>query len=94
MPLLKKLKQMLGMSGDAPMMKCEEVLDRLFDYLDGELPDPESEQVKAHLEACKACYPRAEFERAFLDALSRAKSGESCPQSVRDSVLAAIREAE
>ena len=93
MSFLKKLRMMMGMGSGQPMMKCDEVLERLFDYLDGELPDLESEQVQHHLEMCKACYPRAEFERAFLDAVQKAKSGEVCPDSVRQSVLAAIQDA-
>lgn len=91
MPFLKKLQMMMGMLSGKPTMACADVVDRLFEYLDGELEDLESQQVKDHLEACKKCYPRAEFERAFLEAVQKAKSGATCPEAVRTSVLAAIQ---
>jgi anti-sigma factor RsiW len=34
---------------------CHEVLARLSDYLDGELPAAEREQVDGHLRGCDAC---------------------------------------
>ena len=34
---------------------CSEVLARLSDYLDGELPAPERAQVEQHLRGCEAC---------------------------------------
>ncbi len=34
---------------------CHEVLARLSDYLDGELPAAEREQVDDHLRGCDAC---------------------------------------
>lgn len=42
---------------------CEEAIRRLAAYLDGEL-DPDGEAaVERHLERCRSCYSRAEFER-------------------------------
>lgn len=36
-------------------LKCSQVLERLSDYLDGELPAAERTQVEAHLAGCDAC---------------------------------------
>ena len=91
MSLLKKLQMMLGMGPDESMPDCEEVLENLFEYLDGELGDLECSEIEAHLDACKRCYPRAEFERTFLEAVRRGQSGECCPDAVRASILAAIQ---
>ncbi len=91
MPLWKKLQMIMGMLKGKPMMPCDEVLDRLFEYLDGEMPDIESQQVKDHLDACQKCYPRLDFERTFLDAVQKVKDCEGCPDSVREKVLAAIQ---
>ena len=93
MPLFKKIKAMLGMKSDNEMLDCETVLDRLFEYLDGELEDLESQQIKAHLDACQCCYPRAEFERVFLDAVRNCKDERPCPDKVKESLLAALAEA-
>jgi anti-sigma factor (TIGR02949 family) len=50
------------MSGENPIT-CEEALRLLAVYLDGELHGGQDEAVERHLEACKGCFSRAEFER-------------------------------
>lgn len=42
---------------------CEEALRLLAAYLDGESTD--CGDVARHLETCRSCYSRAEFERAL-----------------------------
>jgi len=83
-----------GHEGAKPMMPCEQVLENLFDYLDGEIDDARAHQIQEHLEICKKCYPRARFEKAFLEAVHQVRAGEPAPPGVRDSVLAAIRGAD
>ncbi len=36
-------------------LSCGQVLDRLSDYLDGELPAPESARLEEHLRGCDGC---------------------------------------
>ena len=50
-------------------MDCLDVVRQLWDYLDGELTDDRMEAIRAHLAACRNCYPHYDFERAFLDEL-------------------------
>ncbi len=49
---------------------CQESLEKLYDFLDGELPDVTRDQVAEHLEVCRSCYPHFNFERLFLDRLA------------------------
>lgn len=44
-------------------LTCEEVVRRLFPYLDRELDDTANAEIEHHLESCRGCYSRAEFER-------------------------------
>lgn len=44
-------------------LDCEAVLRVIFAYVDGELGDADRERVEAHLERCRSCFSRAEFER-------------------------------
>lgn len=81
-----------GMKGGPPMMSCEEALERLFEYLDGELEATDTARIEQHLELCKACYPRAQFERQFLEALERVKKKGPVPESVQARVLAALEQ--
>jgi len=36
-------------------LSCQDVLDRLSDYLDGELPGPAREAVEGHVKGCDGC---------------------------------------
>ena len=75
----------------APALDCTGVMERLFDFLDGEL-GPESEaRFRAHLEKCGQCFERAGFERRFLEAVQAARESEQCPDKVRTRVLDALR---
>lgn len=42
---------------------CEEALRRLFEYIDAELADEPRREVDHHLERCRSCFSRLEFER-------------------------------
>ena len=42
---------------------CDEALRRLLDYIHGELPPRKGGEVSAHLERCRSCFSRAEFEK-------------------------------
>lgn len=46
-----------------PVLHCEEALRLLAAYLDHELSEPERREVGRHLETCRHCYSRAEFEK-------------------------------
>lgn len=42
---------------------CDEALRLLAEYIAHELEDGEAGDVATHLERCRSCYSRAEFER-------------------------------
>lgn len=89
-----------GSDGGAPdgnavaMISCEEASARLFEYLDGELEGMSEEEVRLHLEACEACYPRVQFEKHFLEALRRSKGGGRASESLRERVMQSLAEDE
>ena len=53
------------------MVSCREVIEQLWDYLDGELPPERMDEIAGHLAECARCYPQYRFEFAFLEALAR-----------------------
>ncbi|MGH8681895.1 MAG: mycothiol system anti-sigma-R factor [Burkholderiales bacterium] len=63
-------------------MTCEEVLEHLFAFLDRELDDKTSAEVEHHLEGCRGCFSRAEFERS-LKAHVRDSGESAAPESLR-----------
>lgn len=61
---------MSGPGGDAGPpggLTCEEVVARAYEYLDGELDPDAQERMHRHLETCRRCHPRFDFQRRFLD---------------------------
>ena len=46
---------------------CHDALERLDDYLDGELAPGESRQVAIHLAICLKCAQHYRFERGFIE---------------------------
>ena len=53
------------------MMTCEKAIRSLAAYLDDELAGDVQRNVERHLEFCRSCYSRAEFERRLKSELSK-----------------------
>ena len=79
-----------GCEAGHPVRSCEDALSRLYELLDGELDDVTSEQVAAHFEACRRCYPHLACERAFKAALQRAVEGRKAPPELKREVLSLL----
>lgn len=56
-------------------VRCEEALRLLAAYLDGELADAEDAALERHLETCRSCWSRAEFERQLRSRLGELRRG-------------------
>ncbi len=48
---------------EAGVIDCEEALRRLAEYLDAELQGEPQREIEKHLERCRTCFSRVEFER-------------------------------
>jgi anti-sigma factor (TIGR02949 family) len=48
---------------EARVIDCEEALRRLAEYLDSELSAESRTEIEHHLERCRSCFSRVEFER-------------------------------
>ncbi|MDZ5699512.1 zf-HC2 domain-containing protein [Chelativorans sp. M5D2P16] len=67
-------------------LRCEEVIDKLLEYLDRELDAETDEALARHMETCRACFTRAEFERklrARVNETGKVKAPESLRRRVR-----------
>jgi len=73
-------------------MECEEVLIRLWEYLDDELGLEEARAVRAHIQGCRGCYPAYCRDRAFLHLLGRQRARcSSAPPRLLRSVRIRLR---
>jgi mycothiol system anti-sigma-R factor len=78
-------------SPTADAVDCSAALERLFDFLDGELDGSLEARLKAHVAHCKPCFERADFERRFLAVVQAARTDDRCPVSLRERVIATLR---
>ncbi|RWL93725.1 zf-HC2 domain-containing protein [Mesorhizobium sp.] len=46
-------------------IRCEEVVEHLLAFLDGEVEVGRRESIEQHLEECRSCCSRADFEVAL-----------------------------
>ena len=70
--------------------ECEEALDRLFEYIDGELTPAELDQVSAHLKDCPPCESEHTLNEKIKTRVS-ATGGECAPEALRERVLETLR---
>lgn len=70
-------------------MPCDQVMNRLWAFIDGELPPDEEQAVRAHLEICGRCFPQYDWDRAYSRFMRNAADRMTDP-SLRRRVFAAL----
>jgi mycothiol system anti-sigma-R factor len=70
-------------------MRCEEVVAHLLTYLDGEIDDVKRALIDHHLDTCRGCFSRAEFEKALRDKVRQIGDAEP-PTSLQDRIKSLI----
>jgi anti-sigma factor (TIGR02949 family) len=63
-------------------LTCEEVLKHLIAYVDRETDAHTAAEIARHLEECRGCFSRAEFEKR-LRAHVRATGSRTAPERLR-----------
>ena len=75
---------------------CEQIEERMVDYLDGKLDEKQLRQVKAHLEACTTCAENLALQKAWLDQtvpLIRNDPERIAADNLHVSIMAAVKQA-
>jgi anti-sigma factor (TIGR02949 family) len=70
-------------------LSCREAVSRLWEYLDGELPNEQEPAVREHLETCARCFPHTDFQRAYQTFIAR-MADMPVPPGLRRRVFEAI----
>lgn len=65
-------------------MNCEQCLQYLWQYLDGELDGESSSELERHLDECRRCFSYAEFERQLREMVRRSCAGDHAPPELRE----------
>ncbi len=71
---------------------CDEAIDRLFEFIDNELPPEELRRVGAHLQECPECEAERKVNERIKNMVSCCPK-EEAPEELRARVLAVISEA-
>jgi len=72
--------------------ECEEALDRLFEYIDGELTPSELEHVAEHLKECPPCEAEHQLNEKIKTRVA-ATGGECAPDALRARIIETIQTA-
>ncbi|MGH3503510.1 MAG: mycothiol system anti-sigma-R factor [Nocardioidaceae bacterium] len=85
------------MSGMTPtpdgrrLSDCDEVLERVYFFIDNELEDADAGQIQAHLDECGPCLRAVDLER-LVKALVARSCCEHAPSELRQRVMFSIRQ--
>ena len=78
------------MSDDIKIIECEKAIRQMLEYLDDELHKPDSDAVHHHLETCRECYTRMEFEKRLKNMVRDSKD-EIAPVSLNSRISNIIK---
>lgn len=60
-----------------PPIQCEQALAHIFELIDHELKGEEREAMQHHVDTCKSCFSRVEFERRLKAKLKGLRDAET-----------------
>ena len=63
-------------------MNCKEALEKIYEFLDKDGSVPVSE-IEKHLDCCRHCWDRFEFEKRLKERIKSSCCKESCTESLR-----------
>ncbi len=66
---------------------CENVLERVYEFIDNELDTASGDAIREHLSACEPCLDKFDVEQAVKSLVSRRCGGDTAPAQLRDKVL-------
>jgi mycothiol system anti-sigma-R factor len=69
---------------------CGEVLQRVFEYLDGEMAELDCAKIQAHLEECARCLDAYHQDELLKAIVRRSCACETAPEDLRSRILASI----
>ena len=71
-------------------ISCSEAMSKLQAYLDKEVDWPSEEEIHHHIEHCRECFSRTEFEKALRNKVEKLGS-EKTPADVQARLSAMVK---
>ena len=85
----------VGETADAIQLRgheCQEALDTLYRFIDGELTEQRRRQIQDHLDDCPPCLDKFDFE-AVLKVVIAQRCRETVPESLRLRIAISLQDA-
>ncbi|MFQ5712748.1 MAG: mycothiol system anti-sigma-R factor [Candidatus Scalinduaceae bacterium] len=73
-------------------MNCKEATKQLYEYLDNELEENDYSKIKKHLEVCRKCCEKFEFEQVLKKVVRDRARIHRVPQNVRENIVKQLSE--
>ena len=71
---------------------CREVLDRVYEYLDGEMNGIDLNKIRVHLDECAPCLKQYDLDVALKALVRRSCACEPAPAELREKIMVRITE--
>ncbi|NLI16729.1 MAG: mycothiol system anti-sigma-R factor [candidate division Zixibacteria bacterium] len=68
------------------MIKCEEVLKRLNEYIDKELDETVTKEIMEHLKLCKYCCRHHDFEVQLKELIKKSCFDKKAPEILKNKI--------
>lgn len=78
----------------ATSLTCAQAIEKIYEYLDGELTPQVEEGIRAHLAVCRKCYPNFRHEEVFLRFLEQRARIEEAPPDLRRRIMKMLMDEE
>lgn len=62
------------------IISCSQAVTRIFEYLDSALTDSRKKQLDEHLQVCRHCCDRFEFEKLLQEKVREIAQNEQAPK--------------
>jgi mycothiol system anti-sigma-R factor len=77
--------------GDPHEVDCRDVLEQVYLYLDGEMPDEDCATIRRHLDECAPCLRQFGVEQEVKALVARTCGCDVAPDGLREKVLLRLR---
>lgn len=73
-------------------LDCEQVLEMVWGYLDGEIDEERYVGIHMHIEKCGECGPRYEFQRKLMALVERKCKEGPIPSNLKQRLFRLLRD--
>jgi len=78
----------------ATSLTCAQAIEKIYEFLDGELTPLVEEHIRAHLAICRKCHPSFRHEEVFLRFLEQRARIEKAPPELRRHIMRMLMDEE